>query len=107
MFRIALNVPINKNKNKYFNRNQKLYIIANKITTEAIQDCEYLSDKFKLNINHIEYQVLKSDINEYFLSLKRLYTHDELKADQMNQKIQYLIIVLMTEKNMGILYIER
>lgn len=71
-----------------FNMNQKLYIVAEQTSLSVRQVCEYLRNNFKMNINILEYQVLKSKDDEFLLSVnKKLGFDDGFDKEYSNNKI--------------------
>ena len=56
----------------YFNKKQKLFVIAEEISSTIKQVSKYLGDVYKMDINHLEYQVMRRD-NEIFLSVEKTF----------------------------------
>lgn len=66
----------------FFNRKQKLYIVAEEVSPVVRQVSEHLRDCYKMNINHLEYQVLKTKEGEYLLSIEKVLGFDSIKPNE-------------------------
>ena len=61
-----------------FNRNQKLFIVAEEISPIVRQVSQHLRTKYKINISCMEYEVLKSKQGEYFISTEKIVGYDDI-----------------------------
>ena len=61
-----------------FNRNQKLFIVAEKVSPVIQEVALYLRDKHKVDLSCLEYEVLKSKQGEYFISTEKIVGFTEL-----------------------------
>jgi hypothetical protein len=59
-----------------FNKNQRMYIIAENITETVHEVAEFLRNKHKINISCLEYTVMKTENNEYIISTERIVGFD-------------------------------
>lgn len=66
----------------FFNRKQKLYIVAEEVSPVVRQVSEHLRDCYKMNINHLEYLVLKIKKGEYLLSIEKVLGFDSIKPNE-------------------------
>lgn len=66
-----------------FNRKQKLYIVAEEVSPVVRQVSEYLRDCYKMNINHLEYQVLKTKDEEYLISVEKTLGFDIVSNNEL------------------------
>jgi hypothetical protein len=57
----------------HFNRKQKLFIVAEKIDPTVKQVSNYLCDVYKVDINHLEYEVMKTKQNETIVSVRKSF----------------------------------
>ena len=64
-----------------FNRNQKLYIVAEEVSPVVRQVVQYLRAKYKMDVSCMEYQVLKSKQGDYLISTAKLLGFEETKSD--------------------------
>ena len=55
-----------------FNRNQKLFIVAEDISPVVKEVALHLRDKYMVDISCLEYEVLKSKQGEYFISTEKI-----------------------------------
>jgi len=60
-------------KEDHFNKRQKLFIVAEKIDSGVEQVSKYLCDVYKMNINHLEYEVMKTPQKECIVSVKKSF----------------------------------
>jgi len=60
-------------KEDYFNKKQKLFIVAEKIDPIVNQVSNYLCEVYKMNINHLEYEVMKTEQQELIISVKKSF----------------------------------
>lgn len=65
--------------NIQFNINQKLYIVAEEISPIVKQVAAHLRSKYKVDIYCMEYEVLKTQQGEYFISTEKILGYDEIK----------------------------
>ncbi|HBV98054.1 MAG: hypothetical protein JL50_00890 [Peptococcaceae bacterium BICA1-7] len=61
-----------------FNKNQKLYIVAEEISPVVRQVASHLRTKYRMNISCLEYHVLKSKQGEFFISTEKTVGFDNL-----------------------------
>jgi hypothetical protein len=61
-----------------FNRNQKIFIVAEEVTPLIRQVTSHLRTKYQMKILCIEYKVYKSDQGEYIVSTEKIGSYDEL-----------------------------
>lgn len=61
-----------------FNRNQKLFIVAEEVSPIVRQVCQHLRTRYKMDISCMEYQVLKSKQGDYFISTERVVGFGEV-----------------------------
>lgn len=76
LFQEVFNIEDDINKEDDFNRKQKLYIVAEEVSPIVRQVSEHLRDTYKVNINHLEYQVLRTKEGEYLLSVEKTLGFD-------------------------------
>jgi len=57
--------------NVEFNRNQKLFIVAEEISPVILEVALHLRDKYNIDISCLEYEVLRSKQGEYFISTEK------------------------------------
>ena len=55
-----------------FNRNQKLFIVAEEISPVVQEVASHLRDQYSVDISCLEYEVLKSKQGEYFISTEKI-----------------------------------
>lgn len=94
-------------KEHIFNKKQKLYIVAENISPSTKQVATYLRNIYLLDINLLEYQVLKSNSNDYLLSIEKILGfEDNLRTYSSVVDIEHGIIGLekMRPKNKEIVY---
>lgn len=60
-----------------FNANQKLFIVAEEISAIVRQVAIYLRSRFNMDIHCLEYQVLKTQQGEYFVSTERVVRYEQ------------------------------
>lgn len=70
-------------KDVFFNRGQKLYIVAESISPVIRQVSEYLRDNFKMNLNHLEYEILRTADGEYLISVEKTFGFEKLDIKQL------------------------
>ncbi len=58
-------------KETIFNQKQKLYIVAEKVSPVIKQVSEYLRDTYNVNLNHLEYEILRTQDGEYLISVEK------------------------------------
>lgn len=58
-------------RDDFFNRKQKLYIVAEEVVPIVRQVSEYLSENYKIDINHLEYEIFRTKDNEYLISVEK------------------------------------
>jgi len=63
----------------HFNVNQKLYIVAEEISPIVKQVAMHLRNKYNVDIYCMEYEVLKTQQGEYFISTEKILGYDEIK----------------------------
>jgi hypothetical protein len=61
-----------------FNKNQKLYIVAEEISPVVMDVCNHLRNFFGVDINCIEYKVSKSKQGEFIISTERIVGYDKI-----------------------------
>jgi len=61
-----------------FNNNQKLYIVAEQISSIVKQVAIYLREKYGVNVFCMEYEVLKTQQEEYLISTEKIIGYDEV-----------------------------
>jgi len=61
-----------------FNRNQKLFIVAEEISPVVQEVCSHLRDKYSVDISCMEYEILKSKQGEYFISTEKIVGFTEV-----------------------------
>jgi len=61
-----------------FNKNQKLYIVAEEISPIIIEVCNHLRNFFGVDINCIEYKVSKSKQGEFIISTEKIVGYDRV-----------------------------
>ena len=76
IFQEIFNIEDDVIKEIDFNRRQKLYIVAEEVSPVVRQVSEYLKNTYKININHLEYQVFKTKDDEYLLSVEKTLGFD-------------------------------
>lgn len=76
IFQEVFNIEDDSIKEVVFNRKQKLYIVAEEVSPIVRQVSEHLRDTYKVNINHLEYQVLRTKEGEYLLSVEKTLGFD-------------------------------
>ena len=54
-----------------FNHRQKLYIVAEEVSPVVCQVSEYLRDMYNMNVNHLEYEVLRTKDGEFLISVEK------------------------------------
>jgi hypothetical protein len=69
-----------------FNRNQKLYIVAEEISPVIKQVATHLRTRYKINIHCLEYEVLKTGDGDYFISTEKIVGYDEIKKSINEQE---------------------
>jgi len=69
-----------------FNLNQKLYIVAEEISPIVKQVATHLRNKYKVDIYCMEYEVLKTQQGEYFISTEKILGYDEIKNTNVSNK---------------------
>lgn len=57
--------------NVEFNRNQKLFIVAEEISPVILEVALHLRDKYNIDLSCLEYEVLRSKQGEYFISTEK------------------------------------
>jgi hypothetical protein len=72
----VFNIDNGIERDDFFNRRQKLYIVAEEVSPIIRQVSEYLSDKYKININHLEYEVFRTKDNEFLISVEKTLGFD-------------------------------
>lgn len=70
-----------------FNRNQKLYIAAEEISPIVKQVATHLRSKYKINIHCMEYEVLKTGEQDYFISTEKIVGYDEIRIPINTQSV--------------------
>lgn len=85
VFQEVFNIEDDSIKEVIFNRKQKLYIVAEEVSPIVRQVSEYLRDTYKVNINHLEYQVLRTKDDEYLLSVEKMLRFDSIIKPGVNQ----------------------
>lgn len=61
-----------------FNLNQKLFIVAEEVSPIVKQVASHLRSKYKVNIYCMEYEVLKTQQGEFFISTEKILGYDEI-----------------------------
>lgn len=61
-----------------FNKNQKLYIVAEQTSPIVKQVAMYLREKYRVNVFCMEYEVLKTQQGDYFISTEKIVGYDEV-----------------------------
>lgn len=59
-----------------FNKNQKMFIIAEEISSVIRQVSGHLRTKYQINIHCMEYEILKSQQGEYFVSTEKIVGYE-------------------------------
>ena len=59
-----------------FNCKQKLYLVAEKVSPIVRQVSEYLRGVYKIDINHLEYQVMRTKQNEWFINVDKSFGYE-------------------------------
>ncbi len=67
------------NKDIEFNRNQKLFIIAEEISSTVHEVSSFLRQKYKIDLSCLEYKVLKASNSEYIISTERVVGFDNFQ----------------------------
>jgi len=65
-----------------FNKNQKLYIIAEEISPVVREVSNYLRTKYMIDINCLEYKVSKSKQGEYVISTEKIVGYNLIKKER-------------------------
>ena len=69
-----------------FNRNQKLFVVAEEISPVVQEVALHLRDKYTVDISCLEYEVLKSKQGEYFISTEKIVGFTEVgKRHRINR----------------------
>lgn len=76
IFREVFNIEDDATSDINFNRRQKLFIVAEEVSPVVRQVSEYLRDTYKVNINHLEYQVFRTKEGEYLISVEKTLGFD-------------------------------
>lgn len=63
-----------------FNKNQKLFVVAEEISPVIRKVASHLRTKYKLNIHCMEYEVLKLQQGEYLVSTEKIVGYDGIEA---------------------------
>ena len=63
----------------FFNRKQKLYLVAEEISPIVRQVSEYLNETYEVNINHLEYEIFRTKDSDYLISVQRVLGFDKPK----------------------------
>lgn len=66
-----------------FNRKQKLYIVAEKVSPVIRQVSEYLRDFYNMNLNHLEYEILRTTDGEYLISVEKTLGFDKPSVNEI------------------------
>lgn len=66
--------------NVQFNTTQKLYIIAEEISSIVKQVTTHLRSKYKIDIYCMEYEVMKTQQGEYLIATEKIVGYDEVKT---------------------------
>ncbi len=72
--------------NIQFNINQKLYIVAEEISPIVKQVATHLRSRYKMDIYCLEYEVLKTQQGEYFISTEKILGYDEIKNNTVTNR---------------------
>ncbi|SMC19801.1 hypothetical protein SAMN02745134_00943 [Clostridium acidisoli DSM 12555] len=70
-----------------FNKNQKLYIVAEQVSAIVKQVAVYLREKYGVNVYCMEYEVLKTQQEEYFISTEKIVGYDDITSSISKNKI--------------------
>lgn len=70
-----------------FNKNQKLYIVAEQISAIVKQVAVYLRERYGVNVYCMEYEVLKTQQGEYFISTEKIVGYDEVTSTISKNKV--------------------
>lgn len=62
-----------------FNKNQKLFILAEEISPMIRQVSQYLRSRYSMDIRCIEYEVLRSSQGEYLISIEKISGYENAK----------------------------
>lgn len=81
----VFNIDAEVERDIVFNRKQKLYIVAEEVSPVVRQVSEYLRDCYKINLNHLEYQVSNTKDGEYLISVEKTLGFDDNCNKEINQ----------------------
>jgi len=79
-----------------FNKNQKLFIVAEEISPVIQQVASHLRNKYHIDLSCLEYEVLKSKQGEYFISTEKVVGFKEVSVqviDRWNQPVKVKDVV--------------
>ncbi len=62
-----------------FNRNQKLFIVAEEISPVILEVAMHLREKYGIDLSCLEYEVLRSKQGEYFISTEKVVGFSDVK----------------------------
>lgn len=71
MYQEVFNPDGDTERDVVFNRRQKLYIVAEQVSLVIRQVSEYLRDIYSMNLNHLEYEILRTPDGEYLISVEK------------------------------------
>ncbi len=113
IFQEVLNIEDEAIEEINFNRKQKLYIVAEEVSPIVKQVSEHLRDIYKMNINHLEYQVLRTNDGEYLLSVEKTLGFDTISpivsssgwnGNEKVRDIVYKEVLLFTNQNKKVFF---
>ncbi|MEW6696281.1 MAG: DUF7669 domain-containing protein [Bacillota bacterium] len=77
LYQEVFNPDSDTEKEVSFNRKQKLYIVAEVVSPVVKQVSEYLRDCYNMNLNHLEYEILRTPDGEYLISVEKTLGYEK------------------------------
>lgn len=71
-------------KETAFNQKQKLYIVAEEVSPVIKRVSEYLRDVYNVNLNHLEYEILRTPDGEYLISVEKTLGFEKPNIRKVN-----------------------
>jgi hypothetical protein len=69
-----------------FNRNQKLFIVAEQVSPIIAEVALHLREKYNIDISCLEYEILKSKQAEFFISTEKVVGISDIKKIEVREK---------------------
>jgi len=81
IYQEVFNFESDVDREDIFNRRQNLFIVAEEVSPVVRQVSEYLRDVYKMNVNHLEYEVSQTKDGEYLISVEKTLGFEKLKVN--------------------------